>query len=234
MSESDDRKIGMAILEEVESEMAKLYGDTIALGPGADFNVIFDVDNKELQKKLDIAEKKLEGSKEGLAGLNFLRGRLTAIKQSPMGNRAMVKCGEYYSKAIELGYDKAICLYFWGMHNKMWNNKEAAIKQFQEVVDLLGIDKELGMEAAKEIEKTKEKKSGCFIATAAYGSADHPDVIALRTFRDDYLLPSRLGKLIVKIYYFISPPLAQAIRIHPLLRNLPRKGIQLISKMLGH
>ena len=34
---------------------------------------------------------------------------------------------------------------------------------------------------------TGETSSGCFIATAAYGSYDHPDVILLRKVRDSYL-----------------------------------------------
>ncbi len=46
----------------------------------------------------------------------------------------------------------------------------------------------------------------CFIATATYGSAFAPQVIALRRFRDEVLLPSDIGSLFVTAYYFVSPP----------------------------
>ncbi len=52
------------------------------------------------------------------------------------------------------------------------------------------------------------QKRGCYIATACYGDYDHPDVRVLRRFRDARLLPSPAGRLFVRCYYFLSPPLA--------------------------
>ena len=46
---------------------------------------------------------------------------------------------------------------------------------------------------------------GCFIATMAFGDAEHPDVRALRDFRDNYLLPCRSGQAFVSWYYRHSP-----------------------------
>lgn len=54
-------------------------------------------------------------------------------------------------------------------------------------------------------------KSGCFIATAATGSYDHPKVVLLRLFRDDILKKHFAGRLFIRMYYRISPPLAQYI-----------------------
>ena len=175
---------------------------------------------------MDIAEKKLGNSQEGMAYLNFLRGRLLAIKQSPFGNRAMPQCAEHYKKAIDLGYNKPFVLYYWGMHNKAWKNKELAISQFEQILNLVGTDSELGIEAAKELEKVKVKKSGgCFIATAVYGSDTASDVLLLRRFRDTVLLPSRIGNIFVNIYYLTSPPLAKAIASNPFLRKIFRKSL---------
>jgi hypothetical protein len=65
---------------------------------------------------------------------------------------------------------------------------------------------------------------GCFIATAVYGSYDAPEVIILRKFRDKVLLANFLGRRFVKLYYHLSPPIANIILVHKVLR----KGIHLL------
>ena len=67
--------------------------------------------------------------------------------------------------------------------------------------------------------------SPCFIATAAYGTALHEDIDVLRDFRDDYLMPNPAGRAFVKIYYAVSPPLADAIRDNEGLRTAVREGL---------
>jgi len=59
---------------------------------------------------------------------------------------------------------------------------------------------------------------GCFIATAAYGSALHPKVNALRQLRDLYLMPNALGRAFVGAYSRLSPPLADFITRHDWVR----------------
>lgn len=51
----------------------------------------------------------------------------------------------------------------------------------------------------------------CFISTAAFGSQDAPEVEIFRKFRNQFLLKNILGKLFVKTYYQVSPPLADII-----------------------
>lgn len=62
----------------------------------------------------------------------------------------------------------------------------------------------------------------CFIATAAYGSNLEPDVATLRKFRDHFLLTNSIGRAFVDAYYQVSPPLADYIRGHDLLRFFVR------------
>jgi hypothetical protein len=65
-----------------------------------------------------------------------------------------------------------------------------------------------------------EKK--CFIATAACGSDETWEVAVLRTFRDQTLCRSGVGRALVSLYYRLSPPLAHLISASPLLAAVVR------------
>lgn len=64
--------------------------------------------------------------------------------------------------------------------------------------------------------------SGCFIATAAYGTPMAEDIDYLRGFRDEYLLSVSVGRKFVELYNQYSPPLAERIRRNETLRALTR------------
>ena len=64
----------------------------------------------------------------------------------------------------------------------------------------------------------------CFIATAAYGTDTAKEIDILREFRDTVLLPNSLGTEFVSLYYKISPPIANFISQHEVLRTAVRVG----------
>ena len=67
--------------------------------------------------------------------------------------------------------------------------------------------------------------SGCFIATAAYGTPMAEEIGILREFRDEYLLTNPVGEALVEFYYRVSPPIAEFITEHPSLKSIVRAGL---------
>ena len=68
--------------------------------------------------------------------------------------------------------------------------------------------------------------SGCFIATAAYGTPMAEEIQVLRDFRDGYLLTNPIGRALVGFYYRTSPPIADFIAEYPVLKW----GVRVILK----
>ncbi|MDF1526278.1 MAG: hypothetical protein P1S59_08430 [bacterium] len=60
---------------------------------------------------------------------------------------------------------------------------------------------------------------GCFIATAAYGSPMEAEVDLLREYRDNYLVHRGWGRVLLAVYYTVSPKPADFIARHPLLKQ---------------
>jgi len=73
-------------------------------------------------------------------------------------------------------------------------------------------------------EPTTPPGGGCLIATAAYGTDTAKEIDILREFRDEVLLPNSLGAKFVSFYYRTSPPIANLISQHEVLRTVVRMG----------
>lgn len=80
------------------------------------------------------------------------------------------------------------------------------------------------------------KSGGCFIATAAMGNYDHPVVIDLRFFRDNWLLKRPWGINFTNWYYDNGPKAANVIEKSKLLRTVTFlfvvKPLQVITKIV--
>lgn len=66
---------------------------------------------------------------------------------------------------------------------------------------------------------------GCFIATAAYGSALHPHLNILREFRDRYMKSNPIGRLFLSVYGRYAPSVADLVERHEILRSLTRAAL---------
>lgn len=82
----------------------------------------------------------------------------------------------------------------------------------------------------------KQKKvgraAGCFIATATYGDENSVQVEFFRTFRDEVLLKSRIGRLFTRLYYKTSPYPAWLIKKVPILKNISRNILDRLAILL--
>ena len=78
-------------------------------------------------------------------------------------------------------------------------------------------------------------KGGCFIATAVYGDYDASEVKTLRGFRDDHLQKSVIGRAVVRMYYKVSPPIANSLIRHPRATYMVRKVLdRIVNKIRSH
>ena len=86
-----------------------------------------------------------------------------------------------------------------------------------ETLNLLARDSDGGVREAVA-KNPSTPKLGCFIATAATGSYDHPITTTLRGFRDEALQQTVTGRWFAQKYYQISPPFARWIAQRPAAR----------------
>ncbi len=71
----------------------------------------------------------------------------------------------------------------------------------------------------------------CFVATAAFGSYDHPTVKVLRHFRDKFLEPLPGGQALVAAYYDLGPAAASVVEDAETLRGVTRGALILFAGM---
>ena len=86
-------------------------------------------------------------------------------------------------------------------------------------------------------ENETASSSGCFIATAALGSYDHPLVLDLRNFRDGWISEKSWGQEFIDNYYRYSPRYANIIEKHRILKLISYllivKPLHIFSKIIG-
>jgi len=90
-------------------------------------------------------------------------------------------------------------------------NKEEALKWYRKLAEQDGSDYQA--RAQEKVRVILSRKDGCcYIATAVYGSYDAPEVLCLRQFRDETLSAFLFGRLFIRVYYFLSPPIARRLK----------------------
>jgi very-short-patch-repair endonuclease len=79
---------------------------------------------------------------------------------------------------------------------------------------------------------TLQRKTNCFIATAAYGTPMAQEINTLRRFRDSKMEPTLIGRYFIALYYNTSPPFARVIARSKNIRAFVRMNLKLIIRFL--
>jgi len=85
---------------------------------------------------------------------------------------------------------------------------------------------------SRDFNASTNKKEGCFVATFAYNSYDHPSVLVLRRFRDEVLFKNLFGRGFVKFYYRYSPIIVKFFQNINFPKSLVRVVISVLIKLL--
>ena len=82
---------------------------------------------------------------------------------------------------------------------------------------------------------TSSSSGGCYIATMAYGSYDHPQVLVLRAFRDNYLAERKWGRDFIRFYYKHSPGWVEKLKNHAIINRAIRRCLDgFVSFLKNH
>jgi hypothetical protein len=81
-------------------------------------------------------------------------------------------------------------------------------------------------------EAIEKRSSGCYIATMAYGSYEHPQVLILREYRDHKLSRSILGRAFIKYYYAVSPYIVALLKNNHRINHLVRSALNIFIRSL--
>jgi hypothetical protein len=116
---------------------------------------------------------------------------------------------------------------------RMLNQNDRALQEVNYIIANFQDDRSyLAARQMKDEIENPPKKGMCFIATAAYGDPLETEVIILSRFRDEVLLASEVGALLVKVYYCVSPPVARVISRSCHLRKLVRILLQHLVRLV--
>ena len=80
--------------------------------------------------------------------------------------------------------------------------------------------------------KYKKDDGSCYIATMAFGSYNHPQVLVLRQFRDEVLNKSALGQSFIKTYYQYSPLFVKRLKNKKVVNSIIRKALNQFIKLI--
>ena len=92
--------------------------------------------------------------------------------------------------------------------------------------DILEFEKRM-----QRLHQTETNDGGCYIATMVYGDYEHPQVLVLREFRDNFLAHYVLGKSFIRFYYKYSPGWVKALEHNKMINKSIEKALNTFIKI---
>lgn len=163
-------------------------------------------------------------------GINFARTGGEALVQEPGSNLLtfyqngeilLDENGEAIQVLAEGSSDSGSSL------SQQSNDEDGEVERSDEPVEFRAREEEVD-----EDQDQSPSGGGCFVATAAYGDAYHPDVAALRRFRALRLRQSLLGRSFIRLYWVVGPVLARCVRPDRISGKMARRLLSPLSRWL--
>ena len=108
--------------------------------------------------------------------------------------------------------------------------KEETGKRFTENYNIIS-QNITNAESQSAITSSSNNSGGCYIATMVYGDYEHPQVLVLRDFRDDFLAHFLLGRAFIRFYYKYSPGWVKALEHNKMINKSIEKALNAFIKI---
>lgn len=202
-------------LEMIASSIKHLRGDNVVIG------LNFGIELSEIKRQLDVAIRTLQTINQKIGSSNKLYIQISSALASAAIN-AIVE------KVNNLQKVNNIHLVSFGSNDENFKNGVQSAVELMAQIGQLTMESKTrnyynGNNSTLNSINSKLNPSGCYIATMAYGDYDHPQVMILREFRDNYLSKRRWGKKFIRIYYKYSPRLVERLKDKPMINKTIRK-----------
>jgi len=139
---------------------------------------------------------------------------------------AVFKSAAEEDKLAMLAFAREVADADWSFNDSVGNISDIELDLISYFCVQLGVN-------ARDIPLTPPSPaSGCFIATAAYGTPFAEEIDVLRSWRDEFLEASLPGRAFIKAYYSLSPPVANNISESEGKRKIVRTALGPIVKIL--
>lgn len=115
--------------------------------------------------------------------------------------------------------------------NNKYNENRRIIRSNKRIEYNNHINARLGLSSMGRTHQP-QRSSGCYIATMIYKDYNHPKVMVLRNFRDEFLLNYFVGREFVKFYYKYSPSLVELLKDKRSINNIIKKSLNMIIKLI--
>ena len=96
-----------------------------------------------------------------------------------------------------------------GNGSRGYGNGTHASTSFKDLIKKYNPEYDMKQGSVASSDVSGKSSSGCYVATAVYGSYDCPQVWTLRRYRDYTLAETWYGRAFIKTYYAISPTLVK-------------------------